>query len=434
MKAYCPEEFFSRSELDKVQNTRLATTLERAARSEFYGRRFAESGIHPQTITSAADIAKLPFTTKDDLRSAYPARMLTRPVSDMIRLHASSGTTGSATVIYYTKNDVDSWADLMARCMHMVGIRAEDTFQNMSGYGLFTGGLGIHYGAERLGCLTIPAGAGNSKRQLKLLEDFQVSAIHIIPSYALHLGTVKDELGYGPDRLKVRVALIGAEPHTEAIRRRIEDVWGLKAYNSYGLSEMNGPGVAFECLEQCGMHIWEDAYLAEIVDPETGRPLPDGEVGELVITTLCREGMPLIRYRTKDLTRFLPGDCPCGRTHRRLDRIKGRADDMVITGGENVHPTEVEEVLRQHPALSDVAVTGRPDPVYGSVLVAHVVVDGELTDEDLLAWGRERLGPHHRPREVRRVSELPRNATGKVLRRVLAGEVRFEDLDEEELL
>ena len=351
MKAYCPEEFFSRSQLDNVQKTRLTTTLERAARSEFYSRRFAEAGIDLSAITSADDIVKLPFTTKDDLRSAYPARMLTRPVTDMIRLHASSGTTGSATVIYYTRNDVDSWADLMARCMHMIGIRAEDTFQNMSGYGLFTGGLGIQYGAERLGCLTIPAGAGNSKRQLKLLEDFKVSAIHIIPSYALHLGTVKEELGYTNDRLNVSVALIGAEPHTEAIRKRIEEVWGLKAYNSYGLSEMNGPGVAFECLEQNGMHIWEDAYLAEIVDPDTGERLPDGEIGELVITTLCREGMPLIRYRTKDLTRFLPGDCPCGRTHRRLDRIKGRADDMIILKGVNIYPMQVEQVLMSIPEV-----------------------------------------------------------------------------------
>ncbi len=351
MNAYCQEEFFSRAELIRLQEVRLRTTMARAARSPFYAEQFARAGVDLASIQGPQDIVRLPFTTKDDLRSAYPSRMLTRPVSDMVRLHASSGTTGSATVIYYTRNDIDSWADLMARCMHMVGVRAEDTFQNMSGYGLFTGGLGIHYGAERLGCLTIPAGAGNSKRQLKLLEDFQVSVIHIIPPYALHLGTVKDELGYTPDRLKLRVALIGAEPHTAAIRQRIEDVYGIKAYNSYGLSEMNGPGVAFECLEQNGMHIWEDAYLPEIVDPETGRPLPDGEIGELVITTLCREGMPLIRYRTKDLTRFLPGDCPCGRKHRRLDRIMGRADDMIIIKGVNIYPMQVEQVLMSIPEV-----------------------------------------------------------------------------------
>jgi len=351
MKAYCQEEFFSHGEIDKVQSARLKATVERASRSEFYSRRFAETGVDVAAISTAADIVKLPFTTKDDLRSAYPGRMLTLPVKDMVRLHASSGTTGSATVIYYTRNDVDSWADLMARCMHMVGITAEDTFQNIAGYGLFTGGLGIHYGAERLGCLTIPAGAGNSKRQLKLLRDFQVSAVHIIPSYALHLGAAKEELGYTNDRLSIRVALIGAEPHTEGVRRRIEEMWGLKAYNSYGLSEMNGPGVAFECLEQNGMHIWEDAYLAEIVDPETGLPVPEGEVGELVITTLCREGMPLIRYRTKDLTRFLPGDCACGRKHRRLDRIKGRADDMIILKGVNIYPMQVEQVLMSIPEV-----------------------------------------------------------------------------------
>ena len=351
MKAYCPEEFFSRTELENVQSARLSATVQRAARSPFYAARFAASGIDPASISRAEDIAGLPFTTKDDLRQAYPDRMLTRPVSDMVRLHASSGTTGSATVIYYTRNDIESWAGLMARCMHMVGVRPEDTFQNMSGYGLFTGGLGIHYGAERLGCLTIPAGAGNSKRQLKLLEDFQVSVVHIIPSYALHLGTVKDELGYTADRLNLRVALIGAEHHTEAIRRRIEEVYGIKAYNSYGLSEMNGPGVAFECMEQNGMHIWEDAFLPEIIDPDSGEPVPEGEVGELVITTLCREGMPLIRYRTKDLTRFVPGECPCGRRHRRLDRIMGRSDDMIIIKGVNIYPMQVEQVLMSIPEV-----------------------------------------------------------------------------------
>lgn len=351
MNAYSPEEFFSRAQLDMVQRTRLRTIVQRASQSEFYAQRFAQAGLDPLAIRDLDQVTSLPFTTKEDLRQAYPDKMLTRPVSTMARLHASSGTTGSATVIYYTRNDLHSWADLVARCMHMVGMRDHDVFQNMSGYGLFTGGLGIHYGAERLGCLTIPAGAGNSKRQLKLLEDFQVSAIHIIPSYALHLGTIMEELGYGPERLNLRIALIGAEPHTEAIRRRIEEVFKLKAYNSYGLSEMNGPGVAFECLAQKGMHVWEDAYLAEIVDPDTGQPVPDGEIGELVLTTLCREGMPLIRYRTKDLTRFLPGECSCGRVHRRLDRIKGRADDMIIIKGVNIYPMQVEQALMSIPEV-----------------------------------------------------------------------------------
>jgi phenylacetate-CoA ligase len=266
-------------------------------------------------------------------------------------MHASSGTTGSPTCVFYTKNDVQTWADLMARCMHGVGIRPEDVFQNMSGYGLFTGGLGIHYGAERLGCCTIPAGAGNSKRQIKLLKDFHVSVIHIIPSYALHLATVFETMGMAPRSLDLRIAIIGAEPHSEAVRQRIEEIYGIKAYNSYGLSEMNGPGVAFECQEQNGMHIWEDAYVAEILDPKTLEPVPDGEVGELVLTTLTREGMPLIRYRTRDLTRFLPGECPCRRQHRRLDRILGRADDMIIIKGVNVYPLQIERVLMGIPEV-----------------------------------------------------------------------------------
>jgi phenylacetate-CoA ligase len=277
--------------------------------------------------------------------------MLAMSVEQMNRMHASSGTTGSPTCVFYTKNDIQTWADLMARCMYGVGIRPEDVFQNMSGYGLFTGGLGIHYGAENLGCCTIPAGAGNSKRQIKLLKDFHVSVIHIIPSYALHLATVFEAMGMDPKSLDLRVAIIGAEPHTEAVRKRVEEIYGIKVYNSYGLSEMNGPGVAFECMEQNGMHIWEDAYVAEILDPETLEPVPDGEIGELVLTTLTREGMPLIRYRTKDLTRFLPGDCACGRTHRRLDRILGRADDMIILKGVNIYPMQIERVLMDIPEV-----------------------------------------------------------------------------------
>ncbi|BDV01203.1 phenylacetate-coenzyme A ligase [Thermodesulfomicrobium sp. WS] len=349
--AFCPEEFWSQDTLRAVQSTRLQTIIEAAARSPFYGQRFAELGIRPEDIRSVDDIRNLPCTTKDDLRAAYPDKMLTLPVRQMARLHASSGTTGAATVVYYTHNDLAAWADLVARCMHMTGIRADDTFQNIAGYGLFTGGLGFHYGAERLGCLTIPAGAGNSKRQLKLLEDFRVTAVHIIPSYALHLASVMEEMDFDPKRLSLRIALIGAEPHTEAMRRRIEAFFGVRAYNSYGLSEMNGPGVAFECPEQNGMHLWEDAYIAEIIDPTTGDPVPEGQMGELVLTTLTREGMPLVRYRTRDLTRFLPGHCPCGRTHRRIDRISGRSDDMIILKGVNIYPMQVESVLMDIPEV-----------------------------------------------------------------------------------
>jgi phenylacetate-CoA ligase len=336
-----PEETLSRAELQSVQADRLQSILKRVRRSPFYQDRISPDC----TVSSPEQIRDLPLTTKDDLRAGYPYGFLTEPLSSLVRLHASSGTTGSPTAILYTRKDVTTWADLVARCMHMVGMRPGDVFQNLSGYGLFTGGLGIHYGAERLGCLTIPSGAGNSRRQIKLLTDFKVSAIHIIPSYALHLATVFQDQGIDPRSLPLRVALIGAEPHTEEIRARIEDVYGVKAYNSYGLSEMNGPGVAFECPAQKGMHIWEDAYIPEILDPRTLEPVADGEIGELVITTLTREGMPLLRYRTRDLTRFLPGECPCGRAHRRIDRILGRADDMIIIKGVNIYPMQVERVL-----------------------------------------------------------------------------------------
>ena len=344
-------ELLDRTSLRTLQGVRLKNAVFQASKSRFYRDQLFRAGVRIADIQSVEDIRKLPFTTKDDLRNHYPDGMLSMPVEKMNRMHASSGTTGSPTCVFYTKNDIQTWADLMARCMYGVGIRPEDVFQNMSGYGLFTGGLGIHYGAERLGCCTIPAGAGNSKRQIKLLKDFHVSVIHIIPSYALHLATVFEAMGMDPKSLDLRIAIIGAEPHSEAVRQRIEDLYAIKAYNSYGLSEMNGPGVAFECQEQQGMHIWEDAYVAEILDPETLEPVPDGEIGELVLTTLTREGMPLIRYRTKDLTRFLPGDCPCGRTHRRLDRILGRADDMIILKGVNIYPMQIERVLMSIPEV-----------------------------------------------------------------------------------
>jgi phenylacetate-CoA ligase len=266
-------------------------------------------------------------------------------------MHSSSGSTGMPTAVCHTRNDLSSWADLMARCMYMVGVRREDVFQNMSGYGLFTGGLGIHSGAERLGCMTIPAGAGNTLRQIRLIKDFKTTVIHIIPSYALVLANTLRENGEDPSVLSPRIALIGAEPHTEQTRRRVEEALGVKAYNSYGLSEMNGPGVAFECREQNGLHVWEDAYIVEIINPETGEYVAEGELGELVLTTLCRAGMPILRYRTRDLTRFLPGVCDCGRMHRRIDRIQGRTDDMFIIKGVNIYPMQIEQVIMARPEV-----------------------------------------------------------------------------------
>ncbi len=345
MEVFDQAELWDRETIENAQCTRLRTTIEQASKCQFYAKKFAEAGISPQSIQSSEDIRKIPFTTKDDLRANYPTGLLCVPRSEIVRMHCSSGTTGTPTAICHTQNDLNSWADLMARSMHMAGVRRDDVFQNMSGYGLFTGGLGIHYGAERLGCLTIPAGAGNSRRQLKLVKDFETTVVHILPSYALILGGHLEKAGENPADLPLRIALVGAEPYTEEYRKRIENLFNMKVYNSYGLSEMNGPGVAFECEQQNGLHVWEDAFIAEIVNPETGEPLPDGEVGELVMTTLCRQGMPVVRYRTRDLTRFIPGECPCGRKHRRIERILGRADDMLIIKGVNIYPMQIEQVL-----------------------------------------------------------------------------------------
>lgn len=347
-------ETLSRFQLEELQLLRLKQVLQRVSLFTFYKRRYEEAGIALSDIRELQDIHKLPFTTKQDLRDQYPFGLLCTPKDQLVRLHVSSGTTGQATAVFYTHQDIQVWADLMARCMYMTGARPGDTFQNLTGYGLFTGGLGFHYGAERLGLLTIPSGAGNTKRQIQLFQDFSTNILHIIPSYALHLMDVLADMGIDPRRdLHFRIAFLGAEPYSEEVRRRVEDFYGMKVFNSYGLSEMNGPGVAFECPAQCGMHIWEDAYLVEIIDPETLQPLPEGQYGELVLTTLKREGMPIIRYRTKDLTRILEGECPCGRVHKRLDRIQGRSDDMFIIKGVNVFPIQVERVLMNIPQVGN---------------------------------------------------------------------------------
>ena len=346
-----PVESLERGRLEALQAERLRGVGENCLRSDHYRKVLGEAGVGPEDIKTVDDVRRLPFTTKDDLRANYPGGLLCRPLKDFVRLHASSGTTGTPTAVFYTEKDLDTWASLVARCMFATGMRDTDVFQNMSGYGLFTGGLGMHCGAEKLGCLTIPAGAGNTKRQVKLIRDFGVTSLHIIPSYALYFGAWLEKEGIDPADMPFKRALIGAEPHSEEIRRRVEDILKLKAYNSYGLSEMNGPGVAFECTEQCGMHLWEDAYLLEVVDPDSGEPVPDGEVGELVLTTLAREGMPILRYRTRDLSRVLPGDCPCGRTHHRIDRITGRADDMLILKGVNIYPMQIEQTLMALPEV-----------------------------------------------------------------------------------
>ena len=347
-------EILDRPRLARLQVERLNASLRQAVKAPYYGRdaelqRWAASG-----LPSIEAIRELPFTTKENLRSDYPWGFLAGDQREVVRLHSSSGTTGNPTVVYHNRHDLASWANLMARSLYCAGVRDTDVFQNISGYGLFTGGLGFQYGVERLGCLSIPAGAGNSLRQIKLMRDFGTTVIHAIPSYLGRLYDVFKEEGLDPRRdTQLRIFAIGAEPHTEEHRRRIEEMYGVRAFNSFGLSEMNGPGVAFECGEQNGLHIWEDAYVVEIIDPKTLQPVPDGEVGELVMTTLDRQAMPVIRYRTRDLTRFIPGPCPCGRTHRRIDRISGRSDDMFIVKGCNIFPMQVEGILMKLPEVGD---------------------------------------------------------------------------------
>jgi phenylacetate-CoA ligase len=346
-------ETMDRRDLEALQMKRLSLALRSAAATPFYKKFFADAGADIEKISSLQKLRDLPMTGKNDLRLSYPDGMVAVPRSEIVRMHASSGTTGKSTVIFYTANDIANWADLIARCMAATGTTRDDVFQNMMGYGLFTGGLGLHYGAERLGCMVIPAASGNSLKQIQLMQDFHTTVVHITPSYALHLGDLVRDEGIKPPDLGVRKAYLGAEPYSEETRNKIEEQWGLDAYNSYGLSEMNGPGVAFECERKNGMHLWEDCYLMEIIDPDTGEPLPDGERGELVLTHLNREAMPIIRYRTRDLTRILPGPCPCGRTHRRIDRITGRTDDMLIVGGVNVFPSQIESVLMKLPEVGN---------------------------------------------------------------------------------
>jgi len=383
-------ETLDRSKIHELQVKKLNQTLAIAQQSPYYGKLFRQKGIKPGSIKNVEEITKLPFTTKQDLRDNFPYGFLTVDRKEVVRLHSSSGTTGNPTVIFHTADDLKHWANLVARSLFTAGIRDTDVFQNICGYGLFTGGLGFQYGIERLGCLSIPAGAGNSLRQIKLMQDYGTTAAHAIPSYLTRLYDVFKELNLDPKRdTQLRTFVIGAEPHTDGQRKRIEEMFGVRAYNSFGLSEMNGPGVAFECEYQNGLHIWEDAYLVEIVDPETLEPVPEGEQGELVMTTLDRTAMPLIRYRTRDLTRFLPGDCPCGRTHRRLDRIAGRSDDMFIVKGCNIFPMQIEGILMRIPEVgSDYLITidhvNDNDELFIEVEVKREGFSGDLSKLDNL--------------------------------------------------
>jgi phenylacetate-CoA ligase len=345
-------ETMARAELEALQLERLRATVARARLTPFYKPLLDAAGVKgAESIRSLADVAKLPFTSKDDLRRAYPFGLLASPKKDLVRLHASSGTTGTPTVIYQTRADLERWTDYMARSLAAAGATSEDVFQNMITYGLFTGGLGLHQGAERVGMMVIPAGPGNVSRQLKLMKDFGTTVVHATPSFMLHFQSKMAEEGYSRSDLVLKRAFCGAEPYSEDARAKIEGLLGIDVYNSYGLSEMNGPGLAFECVRKAGMHVWEDGFLLEVIDPDTGAPVPDGETGELVFTILCREAMPLLRYRTHDLSAVIPEPCACGRTHRRIARITGRTDDMLIINGVNVFPSQIEEVLMRMPEV-----------------------------------------------------------------------------------
>jgi phenylacetate-CoA ligase len=344
MADYYEAEFLTRRHIEEVQLSALRGAIDRAKRAPHYAQ--ALRGISPGDIKTLDDIRKLPFTTKDDLRQGMPYGFLAVPKDDVVRMHYSSGTTGVATAIYHTRQDLQWWAECVARGMRGIGVTESDVFQNMMGYGLFTGGLGLHYGAELVGCMTIPAGAGNTQRQVHLMQNFGTTVVHILPSYAMKVVHYCEEHGIDPAKdLQVKYAFLGAEPHTENMRRRIEEMLHCKVYNCFGLSEMCGPGVAIECPEQNGLHLREDHYLAEIIDPETLEPVAPGEQGELVLTTLNRQANPLMRYRTRDITSIIDEPCVCGREHRRITRIVGRSDDMFIVRGCNIYPIQVERIL-----------------------------------------------------------------------------------------
>ncbi len=339
------KECMSRDELADLQSKRLVKVVNRVYHNvEYYRKKMQEVGIEPGDIQGIGDIDKLPYTTKDDLRDTYPFGLFAAPQSEIVRIHASSGTTGKATVVGYTRRDIDVWSECVARALTMAGVTRGDTIQVAYGYGLFTGGLGAHYGAEHLGATVVPMSTGNTKKLTTMMIDFGVTAIACTPSYLLHIAETLEANGDIPN-IKLKAAICGAEPWTEQMRLQIEDKLHISAHDIYGLSEVMGPGVACDCKYHKGLHVFEDHFLPEIIDPETLRPIEAGQTGELVFTTLTKEGLPLIRYRTKDLTSISYDKCECGRTTARISRFKGRSDDMLIIRGVNVFPSQVEAAL-----------------------------------------------------------------------------------------
>ncbi|MBN2807191.1 MAG: phenylacetate--CoA ligase [Prolixibacteraceae bacterium] len=339
-------ECASRSTMKNIQTVRLKATVQRIYHNiPYYRKKMQEAGLTPEHIRTVDDLHLLPFTTKTDLRDSYPFGSFTAPMSEIVRVHASSGTTGRPTVVGYTRNDIAMWSENVTRALCMAGVHQNDMVQVAYGYGLFTGGLGLHYGTENLGATVIPISGGNTQKQIQLMQDFGSSVLCCTPSYALYIAEVLQEMNITPEDLKLRVGIFGAEPWSESMRHEIEDKLHIKAIDIYGLSEIVGPGVSCECEHQCGMHVNEDHFLPEIIDPETLQPLPPGEVGELVFSTITKEGIPLLRYRTRDLTRLIYDQCACGRTLVRMEKCKGRSDDMLIIRGVNVFPSQIESIL-----------------------------------------------------------------------------------------
>lgn len=351
---YQPDiETMSREDLEALQLERLQALVKRVYQKiPFYKESFDKARINPEDIKSLADLTKLPFTVKQDMRDAYPFGLFAVPRKDVVRVHCSSGTTGTATVVGYTQKDLENWGDCFARALYGAGCGPDSTLQIAYGYGLFTGGLGAHNGGERAGCTVLPMSTGNTKRQVRLMKDFDVDCLCCTPSYALNIAEVAHEEGYDVHEFPIHAGILGAEPCSEATRAEIEQKMGIQVYDIYGLSEVMGPGVACECEKQHGLHVCEDQFIIEILDPKTLQPVPDGEWGEVVFTTLCKECSPLVRYRTRDISRILVGECECGRTFRRMDRIAGRTDDMMILRGVNVFPSQIEEEIVSFPEIA----------------------------------------------------------------------------------
>ncbi len=391
-------ETMPREKLRELQGERLRATVQRVYDNvPFYKKAFQEKGVEPGDIKGVDDLSKLPFTVKQDLRDNYPFDLFAVPKSELVRVHASSGTTGKPIVVGYTQNDINNWADIIARCFAMTGGTKDDTIQVGYGYGLFTGGLGCHYGAERLGATVVPISGGNTKRQLMLMQDFGTTILACTPSYALFLAEEAANMGIDLPKSQLRVGVFGAEPWSENMRLELENKMGIDAYNIYGLSEVIGPGVSMECQCKSGMHVMEDHFIPEILDPDTLEPLPYGQKGELVFTSITKEAFPVIRYRTRDISMLIEEKCECGRTFVRMERLTGRTDDMLIIRGVNVFPSQIESVL---------LAIGETEPHY------QLVVDRKGNLDDLEIWVE--VSEKMFSDEVRRLEELERKLKGEI--------------------